>query len=194
MARIRERTPGVWQVTVSTGRDPQTGRYGQISRHVHGSRRTANQLAAELATEVAQNLAGSAKGSVGHLLDAFLDHASARGLAPKTILGYELLAKQAKADFGTIEIRKLTAARLDRYYRKLIERGISATTVGHHHAFLRSALRQAVRWGWIVRSPTDSASPPRAPCCRPRCLHITRQRLLITHRPLSLVTAVISLA
>jgi hypothetical protein len=65
MARIRERTPGVWQVTVSTGRDLQTGR-GQISKHVHGSRRTANQLAAELATEVAQNLAASAKGSVGH--------------------------------------------------------------------------------------------------------------------------------
>jgi integrase len=180
MARIRERTPGVWQVTVSTGRDPLTGHYGQISRHVHGSRRTANQLAAELATEVAQNLAGSTKGSVGHLLDAFMDHARARGLAPKTLLGYELLAKQAKADFGTIEIRKLTAARLDRYYRKLIERGLSATTVAHHHAFLRSALRQAVRWGWIVRSPTDSASPPRAATSEPSAPSVEDVRKLLT--------------
>jgi hypothetical protein len=67
MARIRERTPGVWQVTVSTGRDPLTGRYGQISRHVHGSRRTANQLVAELAAEVAQNLAGVERSSISRV-------------------------------------------------------------------------------------------------------------------------------
>lgn len=47
------------------------------------------------------------------MLDAFLDYANTRSLAPKTIVGYELLAKQARAEFGPVDLRKLTAARLD---------------------------------------------------------------------------------
>jgi integrase len=180
MARIRELRPGVWEVSVSTGRDAQTGRYGQLSKSVRGSRRVANQAAAELATEVAQQLGSSSKGSVGELLDAFLDHAGARGLAPNTIVGYGLLAKQAKADFGGVELRKLTAARLDSYYRGLIRRGLSPTTVGHHHAFLRSAFRQAVRWSWIVRSPADSATPPRAAATEPAAPSVEEVRRLLT--------------
>ena len=179
VARIRELRPGVWEVSVSTGRDPRTGRYGQLSKSVRGSRRGANQAAAELATEAAQNLGSSAKGSVSELLDAFLDHAEARGLAPKSIAGYGLLAKQAKAEFGTIQVRKLTAARLDSYYRRLIQRGLSPTTVGHHHAFLRSALRQAVRWGWIPRSPSDSATPPRATTTEPAAPSVEEVRRLL---------------
>jgi integrase len=147
---------------------------------VRASRRVANQAAAELATEVAQNLGSSAKGSVSELFHGFLDHAEARGLAPKSIAGYGLLAKQAKAEFGTIQVRKLTAGRLDSYYRKLIQRGLSPTTVGHHHAFLRSALRQAVRWGWIPRSPTDSATPPRPATTEPAAPSVEEVRRLLT--------------
>jgi len=164
---------------VPTGRDPRTGRYGQLSKTVRGSKRTANQAAAEMLTEVARNLGSSSQGSVGHLLDAFLDHARARGLAPKTIVGYGLLAKQAKAAFGDVELRKLTAARLDSYYRDLIQRGLSPTTVGHHHAFLRSALRQAVRWGWIARSPADSATPLRAAATEPTAPTVEEVRKLL---------------
>ncbi len=135
MPRIRERAPGVWEVTAATGRDPHTGRYGQVSKTVRGTRRAASQAAAELLTEVANGSANSPKDSVGRLLDAFLDHANTRGLAPKTIVGYELLAKQAKAEFGAVDLRKLTTARLDSYYRGLVRRGLSARTVGHHAPF-----------------------------------------------------------
>jgi len=176
---MRGRSRGVWEVTVPTGRDPRTGRYGQLSKTVRGSKRTANQAAAEMLTEVAKNLGSSSQGSVGHLLDAFLDHARARGLAPKTIVGYGLLAKQAKAAFGGVELRKLTAARLDSYYRDLIQPGLSPTTVGHHHAFLRSALRQAVRWGWIAQSPADSATPLRAAASEPTAPTVEEVRKLL---------------
>jgi hypothetical protein len=53
-----------------------------------------------LLTEVANRSAGSPKGSVGHLLDAFLDHANTRGLAPKTLLGYELLVRVTSRTVG----------------------------------------------------------------------------------------------
>jgi integrase len=127
---------------------------------VRGSKRTAQEAAAALLTEVRQHGAVSTKGTVAHLLEAHLEHARARGLAPKTIVGYEGLAKQVCAELGGVQLRKLTAARLDQYYGALARRGLSSTTIHHHHAYLRGALRQAVRWGWITRSPADSATPP----------------------------------
>ncbi len=93
---------------------------------------------------MANGSASSPKSSVCHLLDAFLGHASTRGLAPKTIISYEQLAEQAKADFGAVDLRKLTAARLDSYYRGLFRRGLSAVVDGSafgapgdcHHALV----------------------------------------------------------
>ncbi len=112
----------------ATGCDPRTGRYGQVSKTVRGTRRAARQAAAELLTEVASGSASPPKGSFAHLLDAFLDQASTQGLDPKTIVGYGLLAKQANTEFGAVDLRKLTAASLDSYYRGLIRRGLSART------------------------------------------------------------------
>ncbi len=142
-------------------RDPLTGRYDQVSKTVRGSKRDATDAAAALLTEVRRGSTPT-KGTFGDLLTAYIDHARARGLAPKTLHGYELLARQASTDLGRLSLRKLTAARLDRYFVTLSLRGLSGTTIQHHHAFFRSALRQAVRWGWIDRSPADNASPPRA--------------------------------
>lgn len=47
MATIRERSPGVWQVRVFTGRN-ETGRPTQVAVTVHGTRRDALRQAAQL--------------------------------------------------------------------------------------------------------------------------------------------------
>jgi integrase len=47
MATVRQRSPGVWEVRVYAGRDAK-GRPVQVSRIVHGSRRTAARAAADL--------------------------------------------------------------------------------------------------------------------------------------------------
>lgn len=36
-------------------------------------------------------------------------------------------------------------------------------SIRHCHAALSTALRQAVKWGWIDRSPAERASPPPVP-------------------------------
>jgi integrase len=52
-------------------------------------------------------------------------------------------------------------------------------TIRHHHAFLRGALHQAVRWGWITRSPADTASPPRADSAEPAVPSVEQVRALL---------------
>lgn len=157
---VREKRPGVWQVRVSVGRDPTSGKYRTIAREVRGGRRDAERAAAKLVTELAEGRASIARGTVADLLTRWLEHQTARGLAPKTLHSYRCFARRISEELGSKELRKLTAADLDRFYARLVAGGLSAKSVHHYHATLRAALRQARRWGLIAVSPADDASPP----------------------------------
>jgi len=61
---------------------------------------------------------------------------------------------------GNVRLNKLRADRLDATYRRWLDDGLSASTVHHLHAIVSAALNQAVKWGWISRSPATQASPP----------------------------------
>lgn len=157
---VREKRPGVWQVRVSVGRDPDTGKYRTIAREVHGGRRDAERAAAKLVTEIAEGRASTARGSLADLLIRWLEHQTARGLAPRTLHSYRGFVRRICEELGSKELRKLTPADLDRFYAGLIASGLSAKSVQHYHATLRAALRQGRRWGLIAISPADDASPP----------------------------------
>ena len=54
---IRQRSPTTWQIRVSAGRDPVTGRYRYVSRTVEGGKRDAQRAAAALTQDVDQGVA-----------------------------------------------------------------------------------------------------------------------------------------
>ena len=69
---------------------------------------------------------------------------------------------------GSVKLQKLSGATLNGLYarlaasgRKCGKRGLSPMTVHHVHSCLHRALRDAVRWGRLVRNPADAADPPR---------------------------------
>ncbi len=158
---MRERRPGVWELRVRSGIDPVTGRYHQTSRSFTGSKRDAKLALARFATDVSDDGFGSSAHTVAALLDGWIDHLEMLGRSPKTIDGYRSLARaQLKPALGKIQLRKLNPAQLDAFYRGLIAEGLAPTTVRHCHATLSAALRQAVKWGWIARSPAERATPP----------------------------------
>jgi integrase len=69
---------------------------------------------------------------------------------------------------GSVQLQKLTAAQINALYAKLARHGrrngtpLTPLTVRHVHAVLHRALKDAVRWGYLVRNPADSADPPKA--------------------------------
>jgi integrase len=161
---LRERQPGVWELRVRTGRDPLTGRYGQVSRTFRGGKRAANAALVRLAADVADGRHTGTGQTVGFLLDAWVEHLSTQGRTAKTIDGYQsLITARLRPGLGSIELRKLTPAHLDAFYRALLADGLSRMSIRHCHAALSTALRQAVKWGWIDRSPAERASPPPVP-------------------------------
>jgi hypothetical protein len=124
---IRERAPGVWEVRVRSGRNPLTGSYAQISRSVRGPKRGAEILLARLVTEIADGGHQSTDQTVGYLLDRLVEHLEALGRSPSTINGYRsLIRARLRPAFGSMELRRLQPADLDRFYRALIAEGRAA--------------------------------------------------------------------
>jgi integrase len=180
--RIRERAPGVYEITASTGRrDPATGKYGQVSRTVKGPPRgpgakgfpkVVDTEAAKLMDEVEGGRHQAGRHTLGGLLDEYLRHQEVRGRAPKTMLEARRRAERIKCDpIGGKDVRRLTGPDLDEFYARLASvggrsgKGMHSTTRHHFHALIRAALNQAIRWRWL--SPTNPASEAQAPALAP---------------------------
>ena len=70
---------------------------------------------------------------------------------------------------GEVELQRLTPAMLGTLYRKLQEEGrcrppfggLELSTIKHTHAALHRALKDAVRWGYVVRNVADLVDSPK---------------------------------
>ena len=63
---------------------------------------------------------------------------------------------------GHIRLQALTGGHLNALYRELEQAGLSVGSRRQTHGVLHRALKDAVRWGRLVRNPADKADPPRA--------------------------------
>ena len=160
---IRHRGGDSWQVRVSLGPDPETGRYGITSRWVHGTKRDAQRAVAELITDVERggHRENRTRSSVSELLDQWMDHIETQGRAPTTLVRYRsAISTNIKPRLGKVAINKVGPADLDRFYGQLTRAGLGPLSVRKSHAILSAAFNQAVRWGWIDANPVLRASPP----------------------------------
>src|SRR5207342_1915868 len=74
MGTMRERSPGSWELTVSAGVDPTTGRYTRVIRTVRGTKREARAALHQLEAEVSTGQVGSEDPMVAELLGRWLVH------------------------------------------------------------------------------------------------------------------------
>ncbi len=117
------RSADSWQVRVSVGRDPETGRYRYVGRYVQGTKRDAQRAAAELITEVDRGgHREEGRHTVNELLDRWMAHIEAQGRAESTLARYRsCINANIKRRLGARAINKLGPADIDRYYDQLAE-------------------------------------------------------------------------
>lgn len=159
---MRERPPGSgrWQIRAFAGTDPVTGRPVQVTRTFVGGKRAAAKALAGLVTEVEEGTFDRTRATVAQLLDKWLEQIEPTR-RPKTLAEYRSkIDKRIRPALGAVRLDKLGPDNLDAWYRKWLEEGLSPSTVHHLHAILSTALNQAVKWGWIDRSPAARASAP----------------------------------
>jgi integrase len=159
MSAVKGRT-NYWSLSVDAGRDPITGERNRVRRGFRGGRRAAENALNELLDEVSSGRATASSASVADLLTRWLENVEG-DLSPRTIQGYRrIVAKRLIPALGSRKLQNLSSKDLDALYRSLTTEGLAPASVRMVHAVMSSALKQAVRWGWLRHNPADQASPP----------------------------------
>lgn len=164
---IRQRGD-TWELRVSAGTDPLTGRRRVVTRTFRGSRRDADRALTRLLGELDDGAHRGPDATLATLLDRWWAHARTRW-APATRRGYATYRHTYLDPHRAKRVGNITPEWLDHLYADLLTR-LSPATVYKIHTMLRDALGDAVRWGWIAWNPADRADPPtirRAPLVIP---------------------------
>lgn len=163
---MRQRGTG-WELRVFLGNDPGTGKKLYATKTVRGDKREAQRALAEMVAQASQGRLAVTKATVGELLEEWFSHASP-DFSPKTALETRgILDRHLLPAFGAMPLRRLRPKHVDTLYadlragRTTASRPLKASTIRRIHGVLRTALEQAVRWGWLPSNPAASASPPR---------------------------------
>lgn len=158
---VREVAPGVFELRASLGRDPLTGRYGEITRRFYGTLRQAKTARAELVAEVTHGRHRGTNATVDDLVPEWLNELERKQRSPRTIGEYERRYRHdIQPALGTVPVRKVTTKMLTDLYGAHQRRGQSAASVRKIHATISSMMTQACRWGWRDSNPATWAETP----------------------------------
>jgi integrase len=163
---IRQRSKGVYELRVYVGRDPVTRRGRQVSRTFRGGKREATTELAKMVTEASESHRGGTNATVEVLLERWLLHAEGRPteVSEVTYALYEDIAGRIKGtDLALVRLNRLGPEEIDACYSQLRKGGATDHVMVQVHRYLRAALNQAERWGWIKGNPTKQVTAPRAP-------------------------------
>lgn len=150
---------GTWELRVTLGTDPVTGRRRTTARRFRGTEAQARKALARFAVETEDRRPGS-EGTFGHLVESWLALAD-RDLSPTTMRTYRGIVRRHLPVLLPVPLGRLDAGMLDRLYVQLAGQGLSPRTIQQVHAVIRRALSQAVRWGWVEVNVAKRATPPR---------------------------------
>ena len=154
MATIRHRKRGVWGSRVFAGRDGK-GKPVQISRTVYGGKKEAERVANELALKPARN---AGRRTIEDLLGEWRDLKDS-SWAPYTKRDQESRTRSILKDrIGQMPVARLQVNDIDQWIVRLRKGGVGEASIRNQLQTLRSALAQAVRWGWISQNPASLAS------------------------------------
>lgn len=82
-------------------------------------------------------------------------------MRPKTLANYESYARNYLVPaLGRVRIDRIGAEHIRQLHKYVRDKGLSATTIGHAHTILSTALADAVRDGWIIRNPATLVKRP----------------------------------
>lgn len=158
-----------WQLRISVGKDPRTGKYRIRSRRVQGTYTQAKAAMRAFIEEIESNRARRRSGTTFH--ECAEDYMRRREEAGKssanTIETYRRYFKAASLHLGHADVSAITAETLQEMYaamRKgdtLSGRPASGTYVSELHKTLRLVFRDLVEDGVINENPCDQMDAPR---------------------------------
>ena len=177
-----------WQLRVSTGRDPKTGKYKTKTRRVCG---TYTQAQAGLRAFIAEIEGGevAVKRTGNTLAEACADYLARREasgrLTQNTLEGGRTHLKAVCRHLGCADVAAITARDVEDMYAAMRAgdtesgRPASGTYLHDVHAWLRMVFSDLVDDGTLAASPLDKMQPPSKETKEKRALAPERMRAFI---------------
>jgi integrase len=153
---IYQRKDGRWCAEVASGDGKKKCLYAPTAEAVRAKLNATIEMLAK-----GQSL-GDDRLTVAQHLTVFLDERRTR-TRPATMVDYtNVVDNHLVPGLGTIRLRRLTAADVQRFLDEKRTTGLSATMVRHIRTILRMAMRLAVDRDLVVRNVVDSVRGPKA--------------------------------
>jgi integrase len=153
------------QLRVRAKIDGTSARFSKVVRVTHKNHGGRGEAADELdqfQTECEQRQAIEANSAtLAQLMTEYTKFYETLDKAQGSVEQCRTAAGRIPAELGSKPISRLGAHDLDGLYGELRTR-LSANSVRVTHSFIRSALNQAVKWGWLTANPAKDATPPGA--------------------------------
>lgn len=150
-----------WEARYTEGTDPGTGR--QIQRSISG--KTQKEVAKKLKelTSAIDNgtYTSPNKITLSEWLDIWVNE-YLNDIKPSTRAIYAAqVSNHIKPSLGAVQLNKLDAHTVQRFYNGLIKKELSPKTIKNIHGVLHKALEQAVNIRYISSNPSSGARLPR---------------------------------
>ena len=159
--RIRRRSKFSWEITLDIGVDPQ-GRRQRRYIHVKGKKAEAERKLRELLTSIDQGLPVDTETmTTGDFLEKWLQDYAVPNTRSRTAERYASDVRlHIDPAIGHIKLTDLRASHIQKLEADLMSAGKSPTSVRHLHRVLKSALKRAMRWGYLYRNVAEAVDPP----------------------------------
>jgi integrase len=158
-----------WTWHVDVGVDPVTGKRKQQTKGGFKTRRECQAALNEALTALRTGafVEPSKRTLGGFLVDEWLP--AVRNVRPSTLSNYRThIRTYVVPALGATPLQRLSPAQLNAFYQALLTegrlrdgQGMAPKTVHNVHAILHRALKDAVRWGYVVRNVADAVDPPK---------------------------------
>lgn len=166
---IIQKSRGVWEIQLSAGRDPLTGKYRRVTRTVRGTKADARRVRDELRREIEDGLrVDSGNITFQQWTDEYLTIRRAKGRASAAVLAqYETRLSFMSSLLGDVRLAELDPRSVEALMTRIREaraaEGIpcSDSTLRHYHALLKRCLKAAVDFDVLRKNPCDRVEPPK---------------------------------
>lgn len=166
---IIQKRRGVFEVQLSCGKDPTTGRYRRISRTIHGTKRDAAKALDKLRTELEGGLSiDSQTITFRQWSKEFMASRRESGrVGASTLANDQNMLDLICSILGDVPLCKLDARMVKNLFPEIRKRReaqgyhCSNSTLHHYHALLKTCLKAAVNLDLLMRNPVDKVEAPR---------------------------------
>lgn len=154
-------------VKVFLGRD-ENGKRQYHTKTIHGPKKDAEKYLNKVLRERDLGIhRESSQQPLNRYLDDWLATAAKPRLREQTFWSYVgVLDRYVRPAIGKLPLAKITPLHIQKLYTRMQDasvgkRALTPRTVRYTHAILRSALQQAVKWGFLPQNPADAVELPR---------------------------------